>query len=202
MVSANELVSERLQCCNFLFLWGQTNWNNCHKKKPPDSKSNNLKLDCFISQWRLLTCTLIALSKSSCFLMRASTLSRESPLSSLAKKASRAAIQFSACSQSRLNSCRRQKETWYNLPSSSVQVLCIKCKNGACWPAAPGTDLASSCAGPRPSPGQHVPVQEPPASVGSQGWHSGHEQAAAVQIVQKPGRCLHVHRSQCGVPTE
>lgn len=50
----------------------------------------------------------MALSKSSCFLMRASTLSKESPLSSLARKASRAAIQFSACSQSRLNSYRKR----------------------------------------------------------------------------------------------
>jgi len=48
----------------------------------------------------------MALSKSSCFLMSASTLSRLSPLSSLARKASRAAIQFSACSQSLLKSCR------------------------------------------------------------------------------------------------
>lgn len=48
----------------------------------------------------------MALSKSSCFLMSASTLSKESPLSSLARKASRAAIQFSACSQSLLKSCR------------------------------------------------------------------------------------------------
>lgn len=59
-----------------------------------------LSLRCNIS----LTCTLMALSKSSCFLIRASTLSRESPLSSLARKASRAAIQFSACSQSLLKS--------------------------------------------------------------------------------------------------
>lgn len=59
----------------------------------------------------LLTCTLMALSKSSCFLMRASTLSRESPLSSLARKASRAAIQFSACSQSLLKSYMGTKES-------------------------------------------------------------------------------------------
>ena len=39
------------------------------------------------------------------FLMRASTASREEPTSSLARNASRFAIQLSACSASRLNSC-------------------------------------------------------------------------------------------------
>lgn len=151
-----------------------------------------------------LTCTLIALSKSSCFLMRASTLSRESPLSSLLRKASRAAIQFSACSQSLLKSCKVYQNTLDNT-EEEINADNVFFGGGGemkTLPAIPNTDPASSYAVPRPSPSWHALDLVHPAFPLFQGWHNAHEPAAAVQIAQRPGRCQLWHQSLCGAPRE
>lgn len=159
----------------------------------------------------LLTWTLIALSKSSCFLMSASTLSKESPLSSVFRKASRAAIQFSACSQSRWNSWG-EKVPKHEQDRSRALLLPWNYKlinekrnyfsypNCSRVPVVPGTGPASFCAVPRPSPGLSVLGPEYPVSPWSLGWHSVHGLEVVVQTARMPGKCQLLHLFLCGVP--
>lgn len=143
--------------------------------------------------------------------MSASTLSKESPLSSVFRKASRAAIQFSACSQSRWNSwgekhpkyeqdrSRAQLSPWHDKLFNEKRNY-FSYPNCSRVPVVPGTGPASSCAGPRPSPGLSFLGPEYPVSLWSLGWHSVHGLEVAVQIVQMPGKCQLLHQFLCDAP--
>lgn len=145
--------------------------------------------------------------------MSASTLSKESPLSSVFRKASRAAIQFSACSQSRWNSWGEKKKNpkheqgrsgalWspWNDKVFNEKRNYFSYPNCSRVPVVPGTGPASFCAGPRPSPGLSVLGPEYPVSPWSLGWHSVHGLEVVVQTVQMPGRCQLLHQFPCGAP--
>lgn len=143
--------------------------------------------------------------------MSASTLSKESPLSSVFRKASRAAIQFSACSQSRWNSWG-EKGPKHEQDRSRALLLPWNYKlinekrnyfsypNCSRVPVVPGTGPASFCAVPRPSPGLSVLGPEYPVSPWSLGWHSVHGLEVVVQTARMPGKCQLLHLFPCGVP--
>lgn len=143
--------------------------------------------------------------------MSASTLSKESPLSSVFRKASRAAIQFSACSQSRWNSWGeknpKHEQDWSRAPLSPRNYKLFNKKrnyfsypNGSRVPVVPDIGPASFCAGPRPSPGLSFLGPEYPVSLWSLDWHSVHGLEVVVQTVQMPGKCQLLHQFLCGAP--
>lgn len=86
------------------------------------------------------------------------------------------------------------------------KILMLSSRRWSSWcfpsPATPGTDPASSCAAPRPSPGLPSRGPKPPVSPGSQDWRSDHVPAAVAQTAQRPGKFQHGRRSRSCAPAE